>query len=144
MQQNYYCIICGLFYYSHKHPFDHYSIRYSYIAPFATFTLLYFPFLFLHSNISVDKNQWHVFSLYENPLDASIRHMFIAKAGDWTTKVHRKINSCNNTSRPVWLSGPQVVFYLNLFWCLKSAISFPHSILFFMKLSLSIQQCSQF
>jgi len=54
----------------------------------------------------VDKQQWHAFSLYENPRDPSCRHMFIAKAGDWTSKVHRKVEVCTNTSRPVWISGP--------------------------------------
>lgn len=54
----------------------------------------------------VDKHQWHAFSLYENPRDPSCRHMFIAKAGDWTSKVHRKTEICTNTSRPLWISGP--------------------------------------
>lgn len=54
----------------------------------------------------VDKYQWHAFSLYENPHDPSCRHMFIAKAGDWTSKVHRKAVVCTNTSRPLWISGP--------------------------------------
>jgi predicted ferric reductase len=53
----------------------------------------------------IDKHQWHVFSLYENPLDQSLRHMFIAKVGDWTEQIHAKVDSAN-TVRPVWISGP--------------------------------------
>jgi len=53
----------------------------------------------------VDKHQWHAFSIYENPLDSSCRHMFIAKAGDWTTKMH-EITAETDTSRPLWVCGP--------------------------------------
>ena len=53
----------------------------------------------------VDKHQWHAFSIYENPLDSSCRHMFIAKAGDWTTKMHEKTAEAD-TSRPLWVCGP--------------------------------------
>ena len=32
----------------------------------------------------ISKDQWHAYSLYKNPRDPLIRHMFLAKAGDWT------------------------------------------------------------
>jgi len=54
----------------------------------------------------IDKNQWHAFSLYENPLDKSVRHVFIANIGDWTKTLHQKIESFTETARPVWISGP--------------------------------------
>lgn len=53
----------------------------------------------------VDRNQWHAFSIYENPLDKSVRHMFMAKVGDWTTKIHEKTVE-TDTARPLWLCGP--------------------------------------
>ena len=28
--------------------------------------------------------KWHAYSFHENPRDPLIRHMFLAKAGDWT------------------------------------------------------------
>jgi ferric-chelate reductase len=52
----------------------------------------------------IDRNQWHAFSFYQDPLDKECRRIFIAKAGDWTNKVHSKMD--RNTVRPVWLSGP--------------------------------------
>ncbi|KAL7482988.1 hypothetical protein ACHAW6_008629 [Cyclotella cf. meneghiniana] len=53
----------------------------------------------------VSRNQWHAFSLYENPLDGSIRHAFMAILGDWTKEVHRLTNEAE-TARPLWISGP--------------------------------------
>ena len=53
----------------------------------------------------IDKHQWHVFSLYQNPLDQSLRHMFIYNVGDWTSTVLSKVEQ-KNTVRPVWISGP--------------------------------------
>jgi hypothetical protein len=50
-------------------------------------------------------HEWHAFSLYENPNNPSERRIFLAKLGDWTTKVYDK-TADRNTSRPVWLSGP--------------------------------------
>ncbi|KAL7475304.1 hypothetical protein ACHAW6_001225 [Cyclotella cf. meneghiniana] len=53
----------------------------------------------------VTRNQWHAFSLYENPLDGSIRHAFMAILGDWTKEVHLLTNEAK-TARPLWISGP--------------------------------------
>ena len=63
----------------------------------------------------IDKYQWHAFSLYENPLDKSIRHVFIASIGDWTRTLHQKIESFAATARPVWISGPFPSPYNNAF-----------------------------
>lgn len=81
----------------------------------------------------VDRMQWHAFSIYEgvavmpapslsaslSPSDVvravppqhqppqttpSCRHIFIARAGDWTNRVYSKMD--RNTVRPVWISGP--------------------------------------
>jgi len=54
----------------------------------------------------VDKKQWHAFSIYENPLDPSIRQMFMAKVGDWTKALHDKVDNSNDSARPLWLCGP--------------------------------------
>jgi len=54
----------------------------------------------------ISKYQWHAYSLYENPLDPSIRHMFLAKAGDWTSEVHTRIEEVDATARPLWITGP--------------------------------------
>jgi predicted ferric reductase len=54
----------------------------------------------------VSKHQWHAYSLYENPLDTSIRHMFLAKAGDWTSEVHTRVEEVDATARPLWITGP--------------------------------------
>lgn len=53
----------------------------------------------------VSRHQWHAFSLYENPLDGSIRHAFMATLGDWTKEVHRLTTEAA-TARPLWISGP--------------------------------------
>lgn len=53
----------------------------------------------------VSKHQWHAFSLYENPLDGSIRHAFLAAAGDWTKEVQSLAGKAE-TARPLWISGP--------------------------------------
>ena len=52
----------------------------------------------------VDKNQWHAFSLFENPSNPAERQIFMLKAGDWTSQVHRMLQ--RNTVRPVWVQGP--------------------------------------
>jgi hypothetical protein len=55
----------------------------------------------------ISKHQWHTYSLYENPPDPSIRHMFLAKAGDWTSKKNIHIEECDETARPLWMiTGP--------------------------------------
>jgi predicted ferric reductase len=59
----------------------------------------------------VDKYQWHAFSIYESDTTKQqqqqqqhTRNIFIARAGDWTNKVHSKMD--RNTVRPVWIMGP--------------------------------------
>ena len=52
----------------------------------------------------VSKNQWHAFSLFENPENPAERQIFVLKTGDWTSKVHSTLQ--RNTVRPVWVSGP--------------------------------------
>eukprot|EP00980_Cylindrotheca_fusiformis_P017382 scaffold5395_cov126-Cylindrotheca_fusiformis.AAC.2 len=52
----------------------------------------------------VSKNQWHAFSLFENPSNPAERQIFIQKTGDWTSKVHRILQ--RDTVRPAWIHGP--------------------------------------
>ena len=52
----------------------------------------------------VSKNQWHAFSLFENPQNPAERQVFIQKTGDWTNKVHRILQ--RDTVRPAWIHGP--------------------------------------
>jgi Ferric reductase NAD binding domain/FAD-binding domain len=52
----------------------------------------------------ISKNQWHAFSLFENPSNPSERQVFIAKCGDWTTQVHRALQ--RETVRPCYINGP--------------------------------------
>jgi hypothetical protein len=52
----------------------------------------------------VNKDQWHAFSLFENPSNPAERQIFIQKTGDWTTKVHRILQ--RDTVRPAWIHGP--------------------------------------
>ncbi|CAJ1952236.1 unnamed protein product [Cylindrotheca closterium] len=52
----------------------------------------------------VSKNQWHAFSLFENPENPAERQVFIQKTGDWTTKVHQILQ--RDTVRPAWIHGP--------------------------------------
>jgi ferric-chelate reductase len=54
----------------------------------------------------ISKHQWHAYSLYENPLDETVRHMFLAKAGDWTSEVHKRVEEVDATARPLWITGP--------------------------------------
>lgn len=68
----------------------------------------------------IDKHQWHAYSIYEDANEKESRRVFIAKAGDWTDKVHRKID--RNTVRPVWICGPFPSPYSN-------AINFDNMIL---------------
>jgi hypothetical protein len=62
----------------------------------------------------ISKHEWHAYSLYENPLDPSIRHMFLAKAGDWTSMVHKRIDECDATARPIWVTGPVRISFFPL------------------------------
>uniref|UniRef100_A0A7S1V6H5 FAD-binding FR-type domain-containing protein n=1 Tax=Grammatophora oceanica TaxID=210454 RepID=A0A7S1V6H5_9STRA len=52
----------------------------------------------------IDKNQWHAFSLFENPVNPRQRQIFMQKTGDWTTAVHESLT--RNTNRPIWVQGP--------------------------------------
>jgi ferric-chelate reductase len=52
----------------------------------------------------VSKNQWHAFSLFENPSNPAERQIFIQKTGDWTSKVHQILQ--RDTVRPAWIHGP--------------------------------------
>jgi ferric-chelate reductase len=52
----------------------------------------------------IDKNQWHAFSLFEDPANPEVRQIFIQKTGDWTTQVHRVLQ--RDTVRPAWIHGP--------------------------------------
>jgi hypothetical protein len=53
----------------------------------------------------IAKNQWHAFSLFENPTNPTEeREIFIQKAGDWTTHVHMTLQ--RETVRPAWIQGP--------------------------------------
>lgn len=52
----------------------------------------------------VSKNQWHAFSLFENPKNPAERQIFIQKTGDWTTTVHKMLQ--RDTVRPSWIHGP--------------------------------------
>lgn len=52
----------------------------------------------------ISKDQWHAFSLFENPHNPAERQIFIQKTGDWTTEVHRVLQ--RETVRPAWVQGP--------------------------------------
>jgi hypothetical protein len=52
----------------------------------------------------IDRNQWHAFSLFEDPANPGERQIFIQKTGDWTTQVHRVLQ--RDTVRPAWIQGP--------------------------------------
>jgi len=52
----------------------------------------------------IDRNQWHAFSLFEDPANPLDRQIFVQKAGDWTKKVHRMVQ--RDTVRPAWVQGP--------------------------------------
>ena len=52
----------------------------------------------------VSKDQWHAFSLFENPSNPAERQIFMMKLGDWTNKVHRILQ--RDTVRPCWVQGP--------------------------------------
>jgi ferric-chelate reductase len=52
----------------------------------------------------ISKNQWHAFSLFENPSNPLQREIFIQNVGDWTKKVHETLQ--RDTVRPAWVHGP--------------------------------------
>jgi predicted ferric reductase len=52
----------------------------------------------------VAKNQWHAFSLFENPRDPNERQVFMLNCGDWTNAVHDALQ--RNTVRPIYIMGP--------------------------------------
>ena len=59
----------------------------------------------------ISKNQWHAFSLFENPSNPAERQVFISKRGDWTTSVHRALQ--RDTVRPCYINGPFLSPYNN-------------------------------
>eukprot|EP00546_Thalassionema_frauenfeldii_P005161 CAMPEP_0178914310 /NCGR_PEP_ID=MMETSP0786-20121207/11353_1 /TAXON_ID=186022 /ORGANISM="Thalassionema frauenfeldii, Strain CCMP 1798" /LENGTH=679 /DNA_ID=CAMNT_0020587201 /DNA_START=52 /DNA_END=2091 /DNA_ORIENTATION=+ len=52
----------------------------------------------------VAKNQWHAFSVFENPEDEQERQIFMSAVGDWTKKTHDILQ--RDTQRPAWIQGP--------------------------------------
>lgn len=52
----------------------------------------------------VKKNQWHAFSLFENPSNPVERQIFVQRTGDWTNELHSYLQ--RDTVRPVWINGP--------------------------------------
>eukprot|EP00873_Tetraselmis_striata_P026370 jgi/Tetstr1/446634/TSEL_034157.t1 len=52
----------------------------------------------------VSRNEWHAFSLFEDPVDSSRRQVFMQKSGDWSSAVHAALQ--RNTVRPVIVQGP--------------------------------------
>jgi len=52
----------------------------------------------------VSRNQWHAFSLFENPDNPEILQVFMLSTGDWTNKVHECLK--RDTHRPVYIQGP--------------------------------------
>ncbi len=52
----------------------------------------------------VAKDEWHAFSLFENPTNPAERQIFIQKTGDWTTSLHEHTQRV--TVRPAWVHGP--------------------------------------
>ena len=52
----------------------------------------------------IAKDEWHAFSLFENPANPAERQIFIQKAGDWTSTLHQ--HTQRGTVRPAWVQGP--------------------------------------
>ena len=53
----------------------------------------------------IAKNEWHAFSLFENPENPTTeREIFMQVTGDWTTKLHETAQ--RQTVRPCWIQGP--------------------------------------
>lgn len=59
----------------------------------------------------VDRDQWHAFSLFENPGNPRERQIYMQKAGDWTDAVYERAQ--RHTVRPVWVQGPFPSPYLS-------------------------------
>jgi hypothetical protein len=38
----------------------------------------------------------------------------LAKAGDWTSIVHKRIDKCDATARPIWVTGPVRISFFPL------------------------------
>ena len=53
----------------------------------------------------VSGNEWHAFSLFENPTNPNERQIFLKCNGDWTTQVYKTLQE-RDTNRPIWLQGP--------------------------------------
>ena len=52
----------------------------------------------------VSRWQWHAFSLFAHPTKPNTSSVFMCKAGDWTTELHRAVQ--RPTTRPVCVSFP--------------------------------------
>lgn len=52
----------------------------------------------------IAKNEWHAYSLFENPSKPSERQIYIDNLGDWTQKVKDFLE--RDTHRPIWVMGP--------------------------------------
>jgi len=52
----------------------------------------------------INTNQWHAFSLFENPSNPSERQIYIQDLGDWTHDVLKALQ--RETHRPIWVQGP--------------------------------------
>lgn len=52
----------------------------------------------------ISRNEWHAYSLFENPANPSERQIYIQDLGDWTHEVLMALQ--RDTHRPVWVSGP--------------------------------------
>lgn len=52
----------------------------------------------------VSKYEWHAFSVFPHPTEASTSSVCIAVLGDWTSNLHTKLE--RPTSRPAWIQGP--------------------------------------
>lgn len=52
----------------------------------------------------IAKNEWHAYSLFENPSKPSERQIYMQDLGDWTHKLIDYLQ--RDTHRPVWVQGP--------------------------------------
>jgi len=52
----------------------------------------------------VEKNEWHAFSVFENPENEQECQIFMTAIGDWTKKTHGILQ--RDTQRPAWIQGP--------------------------------------
>lgn len=52
----------------------------------------------------ISKEEWHPFSIFEDPNNPAARQIFIQKSGDWTQALHK--HTQRETVRPAWVQGP--------------------------------------